>query len=64
MAKDWEARYETLADMVVPRSSRLVTEDSEYALYSVTLFRKVVDEYKTHCRENKSVIFVFLLRQT
>ena len=39
--------------MVVPRSSQLVTQDGEHALVTVTLFRKVVDEFKHHAREQK-----------
>ena len=50
---DWQTKYETLSDMVVPRSSKKITEDNEHALFTVTLFTKVVDEYKLHARENK-----------
>jgi len=32
---------------------RLITEDAESGLFAVTIFRKVLDEYKLHCRENK-----------
>ena len=39
--------------MIVPRSSLLVHEDAEYGLYSVTVFQKVVDEFKTKAREKK-----------
>ncbi len=54
--KDWLGCYETLADMVVPRSSKLLQEDNEFGLYSVTVFKKVVDEYKLHAREKRSVM--------
>lgn len=60
MYKDWETKYEKLADMVVPRSSRLVYEDQEGGLFTVTLFRKVVDEYKLHCREQKFIVRDFV----
>lgn len=53
--QDWQTKYEHLADMVVPRSSRLIFEDHDHGLYTVTLFSKVVDEYKLHARENKCV---------
>eukprot|EP00775_Hariotina_reticulata_P014548 gene14548-104_t len=39
--KEWESCYEKLCDFVVPRSSRLVAEDQEYALMSVVLFKRV-----------------------
>ncbi|KAL1462097.1 hypothetical protein MTO96_027299 [Rhipicephalus appendiculatus] len=53
--KDWYSKYEKLSDMVVPYSSQLVYEDNEHGLFTVTLFYKVVDEFKLHCRENKFV---------
>ena len=39
--------------MVVPRSSQKIHEDSEYGLFAVTVFKKVIDEYKHHAREKK-----------
>lgn len=51
--KEWESTYESLTQMVVPRSSHKIHEDSEYGLYSVTVFKKVIDEYKHHAREKK-----------
>lgn len=57
---DWLSKYEKgLADMVVPRSSRLLHEDNDHGLYTVTLFSKVVDEFKLHARENKFVVREF-----
>ncbi|KAG0729142.1 V-type proton ATPase subunit C [Chionoecetes opilio] len=56
---DWQSKYEALADMVVPRSSRLIFEDRDHGLYTVTLFSKVVDEYKLHARENKFIVREF-----
>lgn len=54
--KDWFAKYERLSDMVVPRSSSLIFEDNENALVTATVFAKVVDEFKLHCRENKFIV--------
>lgn len=51
--QDWWDKYEKLTAMVVPRSSQLIEEDGDYALVTVTLFRKVVDEFKHHAREHK-----------
>lgn len=42
--------------MVVPRSSQLITQDSEYGLYTVSLFKKVVEEFKLHSREKKFIV--------
>ncbi|KAK4324620.1 hypothetical protein Pmani_004763, partial [Petrolisthes manimaculis] len=57
--QDWQAKYEHLAEMVVPRSSRLIFEDHDNGLFTVSLFTKVVDEYKLHARENKFVVREF-----
>ena len=56
--KEWLATYESLGEgepphMVVPRSSQLIHEDTEYGLYTVSVFKKVIDEYKLHAREKK-----------
>ncbi|XP_070564896.1 V-type proton ATPase subunit C 1-B-like [Ptychodera flava] len=56
MYQDWKLKYESLTDMVVPRSTKLIYEDGEYGLFTVTLFRKVVDEYKHHAREQRFVV--------
>ncbi|XP_050410065.1 V-type proton ATPase subunit C 1 [Patella vulgata] len=53
MINDWNLKYEKLTDMVVPRSSKKIFDDNENVLCTVTLFRRVVDEFKHHCRENK-----------
>lgn len=34
-------------------ANRLITEDKEGGLFTVTLFRKVMDDFKTKARENK-----------
>uniref|UniRef100_A0A0A9B9V1 V-type proton ATPase subunit C n=1 Tax=Arundo donax TaxID=35708 RepID=A0A0A9B9V1_ARUDO len=49
--KDWLSSYELLDTFVVPRSSKKLYEDNEYALYTVTLFAKVVDNFKVRARE-------------
>ncbi|KAL8559350.1 hypothetical protein ACOMHN_045070 [Nucella lapillus] len=53
ISDDWFGKYETLTDMVVPRSSRILHEDNEAQLVNVTLFRRVTDSFKHKCRENK-----------
>ncbi len=50
--KDWFTKYELLTDMVVPQSARKIFEDNEHALFTVTLFQKVVDEFKHHARQS------------
>jgi V-type H+-transporting ATPase subunit C len=53
---DWQANYEKITDMIVPRSSQLITQDHEYGLFTVSLFKKVVEEFKLHARERKFVV--------
>ncbi|KAK6642373.1 hypothetical protein RUM43_003874 [Polyplax serrata] len=56
---DWQSGYEKLTDMIVPRSSQLITQDNDYGLFTVTLFKKVVEEFKLHAREKKFVVREF-----
>ncbi|VEL29078.1 unnamed protein product [Protopolystoma xenopodis] len=59
---DWKSKYETLTEMVVPRSSELVIalsliyEDQDNGLWTVTLFQKIVEDFKNRARENKFVV--------
>lgn len=41
-ASDWSQNYEKITDMIVPRSSSLITQDQDFALFNVTLFKKVI----------------------
>ncbi|CAI4224481.1 unnamed protein product [Auanema sp. JU1783] len=59
-SKDWETKYGSFTNMVVPGSSRLLFEEGEHILYSVTLFRKVIDEFKQVARENKFIVRDFV----
>ncbi|OWR49667.1 putative Vacuolar ATP synthase subunit C [Danaus plexippus plexippus] len=59
MFNDWNANYEKITDMIVPRSTQLVHQDNDYGLFTVTLFRKVVDEFKLHARERKFIVREF-----
>uniref|UniRef100_A0A182Q1D1 V-type proton ATPase subunit C n=1 Tax=Anopheles farauti TaxID=69004 RepID=A0A182Q1D1_9DIPT len=60
---DWNAHYEKITDMIVPRSSQTITQDADYALCTVTLFKKVVDEFKLHARERKFVVREFVYNE-
>lgn len=41
MFNDWNANYEKITDMIVPRSTQLIYQDNDYGLFTVTLFKKV-----------------------
>ncbi|KXZ57041.1 ATPvC1 [Gonium pectorale] len=49
-AKDWKDGYEKMCDFIVPRSSELIAEDNESAMFSVVLFKRVVDDFKAAAR--------------
>lgn len=53
---EWTKCYETITDMIVPRSSRKILSDADYALYSVTLFRRAISEFKTECSKRKFIV--------
>ncbi|NXU74183.1 VATC2 ATPase, partial [Oreotrochilus melanogaster] len=55
----WQKTYESLSDMVVPRSTKMITEDAEGGLFTVTLFRKVMDDFKAKARENRFMVREF-----
>ena len=61
LLEDWYAKYESLTDMVVPRETSMIFQDSDHAVMTVSLFHQVVDEFKHKARENKFVVrdFVF-----
>ncbi|XP_059104717.1 V-type proton ATPase subunit C 2 isoform X2 [Peromyscus eremicus] len=55
----WQRTYESLSDMVVPRSTKLIAEDNEAGLFTVTLFRKVTEDFKVKAKENKFIVREF-----
>lgn len=61
--KDWFTKYEMLTDMVVPQSSKKIFEDNEHSLVTVTMFHKVVDEFKHHAREHKFYVKDFVYNE-
>jgi len=59
-SQEWEMKYEKLTDMIVPKSTQLITNDNEHCLYTVTLFKKVIEEFKNHARENRFIVRDFI----
>ncbi|KAK6198670.1 uncharacterized protein RJT21DRAFT_50399 [Scheffersomyces amazonensis] len=53
LVDDWNSHYETLTEFVIPRSSELIASDSEYSLFSVTLFKKYQNDFINASRERK-----------
>ncbi|KAJ1951798.1 Vacuolar ATP synthase subunit C [Linderina pennispora] len=56
LAKQWRNSYERLTDMVVPRSSQLIAEDSEYSLFSAIVFKRVLDEFTNKARDARFIV--------
>ncbi|KAJ3188827.1 hypothetical protein HDU85_004541 [Gaertneriomyces sp. JEL0708] len=50
---EWINSYETLTAMVVPRSTQKIAEDDEFALFTVTVFQRVIDEFTNKAREHR-----------
>lgn len=53
LVKDYLRSYETLAPMIVPRSSTEIAKDDEFTLYAVTTFKKYSAEFIHKCREKR-----------
>ncbi|KAM7376612.1 hypothetical protein PAMP_006335 [Pampus punctatissimus] len=50
--EQWERTYESLSQFVVPRSSRKLYENIEGGVFSVTLFKKAVCEFRAKAHES------------
>lgn len=48
--QEWIDCYETLSQFVVPRSTKKLIEEGDYALYTVVVFRRVADEFRSEAR--------------
>ncbi|KAL7675260.1 hypothetical protein ACOME3_001523 [Neoechinorhynchus agilis] len=53
---DFHSKYETLTDMIVPRSAVLITEDDNYGLFGVVIFKKVEDSFKYACKQHSFTV--------
>jgi V-type H+-transporting ATPase subunit C len=54
--QQWKDSYETLTEFVLPRSTDLIYQDKDAGLWSVTLFKKVVEDFKLAAREQKWIV--------
>ncbi|XP_041828097.1 V-type proton ATPase subunit C 1-A isoform X2 [Melanotaenia boesemani] len=52
----WERSYESLSEFVVPRSSRKLFEDGDGGVFTVTLFKRAVCEFKAKAQESKFIV--------
>jgi len=58
--KNFLGEYEKLAKWVVPRSAELVSEDVEYQLFRVIVFKQSLDEFKHAARDKKYIVRDFV----
>lgn len=49
----------TMAKWVVPNSAKLISEDLEYGLYTLVIFKKSIDEFKASAREKRYTLREF-----
>lgn len=56
MFQVWKDKYETLTEYVLPRSTELIYQDKDAGLFTVTLFKKVVEDFKNAAREQKWIV--------
>jgi len=54
--KNWLKTYETLTELVVPRSSQKICEDEEFVLNTVVLFTRVAEDFKNAARSKKFTV--------
>ncbi|XP_063933728.1 V-type proton ATPase subunit C-like [Zophobas morio] len=60
LEKEWMANYESLTELVVPQSSQKIATDSEFTLYSVTLFKRVVEAFTEKAKLEKFIVRDFV----
>ena len=51
--QDWTSHYAAFHEFVVPRSSSVVAQDSEFVLNSLVCFKKIAEDVKMACRKKK-----------
>uniref|UniRef100_A0A8C9VXN6 V-type proton ATPase subunit C n=1 Tax=Scleropages formosus TaxID=113540 RepID=A0A8C9VXN6_SCLFO len=52
----WNESYESLSEFVVPRSSRKVLDEAEGGIFTVTLFKKAVVDFKAAAKQNSFAV--------
>jgi len=62
--KEWNESYMTLAQYVVPMSAKVLSEDVEYGLFRVIVFKKTADDFKAAAREKRYTVREFVFEPT
>lgn len=61
---EFMSSYAKMCDMVVPMTAKLISEDAEFGLFCVIVFKKCVEQFKTAAREKKYMVRDFAFDQT
>lgn len=61
--KEFQNVYMKLADYVVPLSAKLVSEDAEFGLWAVIIFKKCIEQFRNSAREKRFMVRDFTFDQ-
>ncbi|KAF7704639.1 V-type proton ATPase subunit C 1-B isoform X1 [Silurus meridionalis] len=61
--RQWENTYESMSKFVVPRSSRKLLEEEDAGIFTVTLFKNTVNEFKANAKKHKFVVREFNIEE-
>ncbi|XP_053489735.1 V-type proton ATPase subunit C 1-B [Ictalurus furcatus] len=61
--REWENTYESMSQFVVPRSSRKLLEDEDAGIFTVTLFKNAVNEFKANAKRHRFAVRDFNLEE-
>uniref|UniRef100_A0A3B3QQB7 V-type proton ATPase subunit C n=1 Tax=Paramormyrops kingsleyae TaxID=1676925 RepID=A0A3B3QQB7_9TELE len=60
----WEKTYESLSEFVVPRTSRKVLDEPEGGIFTVTLFKRAVSDFKARAAKNRFMVRNFSFEES
>ncbi|XP_048830829.1 V-type proton ATPase subunit C 1-B-like [Brienomyrus brachyistius] len=60
----WEKTYESLSEFVVPRTSRRVLDEPEGGIFTVTLFKRAVSDFKARAAKNRFTVRNFSFEES
>mmetsp|Transcript_66551 Transcript_66551/g.110659 ORF Transcript_66551/g.110659 Transcript_66551/m.110659 type:complete len:377 (-) Transcript_66551:366-1496(-) len=61
--KEFHENYMKMADYVVPLTAKIISEDSEFGLFTVVTFKKSAEQFKTSCREKRYTVREFTFNE-
>ncbi|EEB06353.1 V-type ATPase V1 subunit C [Schizosaccharomyces japonicus yFS275] len=62
LVNEFESSYETMTNLVVPRSAKVLAGDEEFVLYTVVVFKKTSEEFENKAREKHYIVRDFSFR--